>query len=175
MVTYAHSFLLAVLGDAHDHVLECFPSNWERSVNSQPGDLADHTWLRTTDPECISFSDRMGLGRWLTHHVLTACEILNSVFSRGLLSASLTWCLAFAARLPCVGQSSLALTLLMSLQGDLMPTPLVPSRIPSTSLDPCRGAGLVKTGIWSLIDLGSNRCLIAFTSSMKLWLLTSPP
>ena len=49
-----------------------------------------------------------------------ACEILNSIFSGGFLSTCLTCCLALANRLPCIGQSSLALTSVVSLKVNLM-------------------------------------------------------
>ena len=48
------------------------------------------------------------------------CAILNSIFSGGLLSARLTCCLALANRLPCISQSSLALTSVVNLKVNLM-------------------------------------------------------
>lgn len=107
----------------YSHVLEYFLSLWEGSVNSWPGALTDHRWLRTAD--YISSLKRTGLRRWSAYCLLTVCKILNFVFSRDLFSASLTLCLALANRLPCIGQSSLAVTSLVSLQVNLMPGPLI--------------------------------------------------
>lgn len=129
--------------------------------------------VETADPKYKSFLGRTDLGRWSAYCLLTACEILNSVFSRGLLSASLTWYLAFANRLPHIGQSCLALTSLLSLQVDFAAQTTYPPRMPSASLDPgrvfCSRENRNLRGRPS-----SDPGLITLTSSMNPWLLTSP-
>lgn len=118
----------------YSHVLEHFLSIWEGSMNSWWGTLTDHTWLRTAGLEYLFL---FGKDRSLEMvSLLPANSIWNfeSCLLQSLLSASLSWCLAFANRLSCVGQSFLTRTSLLNLTVDLMPRGYRP-RMSSASLD----------------------------------------